>query len=126
MAFNEVSFIGYVGRDPEISATPQGDKVAKISVGSSVWSKDNPYTIWFTVYLWGGSANYTEKHIHKGDMVHVVSTIIADKVTGGPKIYERRDGTSGTSYEVKARLITRLVRKDSNAVADYEESNDYF
>ena len=124
--FNEISFIGYVGRDPVITETPQGDKVVKLSVGSSVWSKDNPYTIWFTVYLWGGSANYTEKHVRVGDMVHIVGTTIADRVTGGPKLYERRDGTTGASYEVKARIITRLARKDANKIADYEDSDDYF
>lgn len=124
--FNEVSFIGYVGRDPEISATPQGDKVAKLSVGSSVWSKDNPYTIWFTVYLWGGSANYTEKHIHKSDMVHIVGTIIADRVSGNPKVYIRKDGSPASSYEVKARLITRLISKNAVSQAEYEDSESYF
>lgn len=124
--FNEVSFIGYVGRDPEISATPQGDKVVKLSVGSSVWSKDNPYTIWFTVYLWGGSANYTEKHIHKSDMVHIVGTIIADRVSGNPKVYIRKDGSPASSYEVKARLITRLISKNAVCQAEYEDSESYF
>lgn len=122
--FNEISVIGYLGKEPEIQATARQESVAKISVGSSVWDKENPYTIWVNVTLWGRAAEYAEQHLHKGDMVHVVGTLIADKSTGSPRIYQRKDGTAGTSYDVKGRLITRLTKKSADKSA-FQEEDDY-
>lgn len=122
--FNEVSFIGHLGKEPDIQVTQKQETVVKLSVGSSVWDKYNPYTIWFTVTLWGRSAEYARKNLHKGDMVHVVGTILADKTTGNPRIYHRKDGTVGTSYEVNGRLITRIVKKATGGSGYQDEDED--
>lgn len=122
--YNELNVIGYLGKDPETQFTATEDKVVKVSVGSTVWDKINPYTIWVNVAFWGKAAEYTERHLHKGDMVHIVGTLIADKATGSPKIYQRKDGTSATSYDVKGRLITRLARKTAED-SNYEDNDDY-
>ena len=39
--FNEVSFIGHLGKDPDIQVTKNQETVARLSVGSSVWDKEN-------------------------------------------------------------------------------------
>ena len=121
--FNEVSFIGHLGKDPDIQATKNQETVARLSVGSSVWDKENPYTIWFVVNLWGKSADYAQKNLHKGDLVHIVGTLIADKTTGSPRIYHRKDDTVGTSYEVKGRLVTRISKRVNDNVGD--DADDY-
>ena len=122
--YNEISFVGHLGKEPEIQATVKGETVMKLWVGSSVWDKETPYTIWFSVNLWGKSAEYGKKNLHKGDMVHVVGTIIADKSTGGPRIYQRKDGTVGANYELKGRLVTRLSKKNTEKT-DYAEEDEY-
>lgn len=118
--FNELSVIGYLGKEPDVQATQKQETVVRISVGTSVWDKENPYTIWISVVLWGRSAEYAQKHLHKGDMVHIVGTLIADKSSGNPRIYQRKDGTAATSYEIKGRIVTRLSKKvaDKNGFED--------
>lgn len=122
--FNEVSFIGHVAKEPEVRFTNSGEMAVKLFIGSSVWDKDKPYTIWFAVNLWQKSAAYAESHIHKGDMVHVVGTLIADKETGSPRIYRRKDGTAATNYELKGRLVTRLTKKNAEKNG-FEEEDEY-
>lgn len=124
MAFNEVSFIGHLGKEPEVKAMVSGETVAKLFVGSSVWDKETPYSIWFVVNLWGKSAEYAGKNLHKGDMVHIVGTLIADKSTGSPRIYQRKDGTAATNYELKGRLVTRLTKKNAEKNG-FEEEDEY-
>lgn len=120
--FNELSVIGYLGKEPEIQATQKQEIVAKLSVGTSVWDKENPYTIWINVTLWGRSADYAKNHLHKGDMVHIVGTLVADKTSGNPRIYQRKDGTAATSYEIKGRIVTRLVKKSSGG--NYQDEDE--
>lgn len=113
--FNELTVVGHLTKDPEVSYTTGQDKVVKVSLGSSVWRKDKPYTIWVTVYVWGGAADFAEKHVHKGDLVQIVGSLLPDRETGNPKVYRRHDGSFGSSYEIKCRLLTRLHKKDPNS-----------
>lgn len=123
--FNELTVVGHLTKDPETSYTAAQEKVVKVSLGSSVWRKDKPYTIWVTVYVWGGAADFAEKHVHKGDLVQIVGSLLPDRETGNPKVYRRQDGSFGSSYEIKCRLLTRLHKKDGGEKPYADLDDDY-
>jgi single-strand DNA-binding protein len=75
---NEVRLMGNLGVDPDVKRVgeKQSLKVA-LSVASERFRKDRDSgetektTTWNRVILWGQSAEYASKHLHKGDLVYV-------------------------------------------------------
>lgn len=71
---NNLQLFGRVGRDPEIRATQSGSKIASLSLAISEKRKDQSgqwqeHTTWVRCKVFGGSANFVEQHIRKGDFV---------------------------------------------------------
>lgn len=76
MALNSCSFIGNLGKDPEIRSMQNGDKVANLSIAvTEKWkSKDGEKkerTTWVPIVIWGPLAGVAERFLHKGSKVFV-------------------------------------------------------
>ena len=121
--YNEITVIGYVAREPDVTITSTNAKVAKINIGSSVNSKHVKYTIWFTVSVWSAAADFAEKYLHTGDLVHVTGSLVPDYETGNPPVFKKLNGEYGSKYEVRGRVLTLLHRKHSEEARD---DDDYF
>lgn len=72
---NKVMIIGNLGRDPEIRATPSGQKVANFSVACTEKYKGKDgnrqeRTEWFNCQVWGGQAEVVERYLKKGSSVY--------------------------------------------------------
>ena len=114
--YQEITLIGRLGKDPESRFTPSGQQVTSFSVAT-----DNQYTnqagekvketTWFRVQVWGKMAEATATYLTKGSLVMVKGRMVPDKTTGGPKIYEKSDGTSGASFEINAFTVKFLSTK---------------
>jgi len=81
-----------------------------LRVASSTWTKEGEYTTWFIASFWNKPAEYIMKNLKVGDLVHLVGTLRADRETGNPRVYKKRDGNFASEYEIKGRLITRLTK----------------
>ena len=75
---NQVTLIGYLGKDPQVATTQQGIKVARLSVGTTergYTSKSGQEipdkTEWHDVVLWRQSAEFAERFCKKGTQVFV-------------------------------------------------------
>ncbi len=108
--FNEISVIGRVAQDPKLVVTKDGLNVVSLRVASSTWTKEGEYTTWFIASFWNKPAEYIMKNLKVGDLVHLVGTLRADRETGNPRVYKKRDGNFASEYEIKGRLITRLTK----------------
>lgn len=112
MSFHTVILIGNLGRDPEMRYTPSGQPVTSFSVASNRSYTDAngqkvDETIWFRVTAWGKQAETCNQFLHKGSKVLVEGRLTPDK-NGGPRIWQKQDGTSGASYEITASTVRFL------------------
>ena len=111
--YHTIIIVGNVGRDPEMRYTPSGQAVTSFSIASNRrYTSSNGEqvneTIWFRVSAWGKQAEICNQYLKKGSKVLVEGRLTPDKNTGGPRIWQKQDGTSGSSFEVTAGTIRFL------------------
>ena len=116
--YHTIIFIGNLVRDPELRYAPDGKAVTSFSVAVSDGFGDKKTTVWFRVSAWGKLAETTNQYLRKGSKVLVEGRLTADPATGGPRIFTRQDGTTGTSYEVSAATVRFLDPKGEDAESD--------
>jgi single-strand DNA-binding protein len=114
--YQRLVLVGNLGRDPEMRYTPSGTPVTSFPVATTrKWTDANGQpkeeTAWFRISVWGKQAEACNQYLQKGRQVLVEGTLVADEKTGGPRIYQRNDGTAGASFEVRAQSVRFLGRK---------------
>lgn len=111
--FHTIIIVGNLGREPEMRYTPSGQAVTSFSVASSrQYTGSNGQkvkeTIWFRISAWGKLAETCNNFLHKGSKVLIEGRLMADQATGSPRIWNRQDGTPGTSFEINASTVRFL------------------
>lgn len=111
--YSEITFIGNLGRDPEMEYLPSGQAVTKFSVASNYsytpkGGEKITITTWFKVSVWGKQAEIMNQYLSLGSKVFVKGRLNPDKETGSPRIWLDKDGEPRTSYEVTANNIVFL------------------
>lgn len=119
--------IGNVGRDPEMRFTPSGQAVTSFSVATNNQYTDKngekvKETTWFRVSVWGKMAEICKEHLKKGSLVYVEGRLVPDKLTGGPRLFTKQDGTQSATFEVSANLVKFLGKNSDSSVATSTES----
>ena len=120
--YHTLIIVGNVGKDPEMRYTPSGQAVTSFSVGTNrQYTTSNgeqvKETIWFRVTTWGKQAEICNQYIKKGMKVLVDGRLTPDKATGGPRVWTKQDGSSGSSFEVTASTV-RFLDKAGESMAD--------
>ena len=116
--YQNITIIGNLGRDPEMRFSPSGDPVTTFSVAVSRKLKDAEETTWFRVSVWDKQAEACNQYLRKGSKVFVTGRLVPDKATGGPRVYQRDDGTWGASFEIMASEVKFLDSKPEQARQD--------
>ena len=111
--YQKLVIIGNLGRDPEMRYMPDGRPVTRLNVATNNVYKDASgqtvkETTWFQVSVFGKQAEACGQYLQKGRMVLVEGRLRPDKQTGGPRIYDKQDGTKGASFEVSALAVKFL------------------
>ena len=106
-SFNKIILVGYLGRDPEIRYTPQGDAVCNFSVATTERRKNQfddyeDQTTWFRVTVWRRQAELANQYLHKGKQVYIEGKLRRAE-------YTDRDGNRRTTLEVTASDIQLAV-----------------
>lgn len=127
--YQRLVLVGRLGRVPELRYFPDGTPVAKFSVAvnrryTSREGERVTETTWFQVMAWGRLAEVCCANLGKGDLVMVAGRLRADPKTGGPRVYTRRDGTVGASFDVVAEDVRFLSMKEAVAKAAVEHDVD--
>jgi single-strand DNA-binding protein len=112
-SFNKIMVIGYLGRDPEIRYTPQGEAVCNFTVATTERRKDNAgemqdVTTWFRVTVWRRQAEIANQYLSKGKQVYVEGRLRQTE-------YTDRDGNRRTTLEITATDIQFLGSKGDDA-----------
>ncbi len=111
--YQNLIIVGNLGRDPEMRYTPSGQPVTSFSVATSRQYTNNngqqvKETTWFRVTTWGKQAEVCNQYLKKGSKVLVEGRLTPDPNTGGPKTYQKQDGSTGASFEVTASTVRFL------------------
>jgi len=111
--YHTIIVVGNLGRDPEMRYTPGGQAVTNFNVATNrqYTASDGTSvkeTIWFRVSTWGRNAEICNQYLRKGSKVLVEGRLVPDQTTGGPRIWNRQDGTPAASYEVSANTVRFL------------------
>ena len=128
--YQTIIIAGNLGRDPEMRYTPSGQAVTNFNVAvndnyTNSQGERIERTIWFRVSTWGKQAETCNQYLKKGRKVLVEGRMVADASTGGPRVYERSDGTHGASFEISASTVRFLSsRSDDLSSGDDGVMND--
>lgn len=111
--FQQLTIVGYLGNDPVMRFTPGGQAVTSFSVATSRSYTNNAgqkvdETTWFRVSVWGAQAESCNQYLSKGRPVLVVGRLRPDPQSGGPRVYNRKDGSPGASFEINAMNVRFL------------------
>jgi single-strand DNA-binding protein len=122
--YQQITIVGYLGNDPDMRFTPNGQAVTGFSVATSRKYTNNSgqqidETTWFRVSVWGAQAESCNQYLHKGSPVLVVGRLRPDPQTGNPRTFTRQDGSMGASFEITAQNVRFLPA--GKGTASYEE-----
>lgn len=105
MLFNQWTGAGRLGKDPEMSYTPNGKAVTKFSIAVDQ-GKDQP-AMWLNVVAWDTLAERANDKFSKGDEVFVQGRLAM-------RSYEDKSGVKRTSFEIVA-TAAQLTQKPQTA-----------
>jgi len=113
--YQKLIFIGNLGNTPETRYTAKGDPVTSFSLATSRRYGETDETTWFRVSVWGKQAESCQKYLSKGSKV-----LVEGRLKSEPNVYQRKDGTWASSYELTAESVRFLTPKGEDApVEDY-------
>jgi len=101
----EVTIVGFLGKNPELKFTPKGVAMTKFSVATTNYKKE---TGWWNVTVFGNQAESCNEYLSKGDPVLVRGELNYDPETGSPRIWEGKDGVSRSSFDLTANKVKFL------------------
>lgn len=120
MSYQKLVIVGNLGRDPELRYSDQGEAFCNFTVATNYSYKDRDgnrvkKTTWFRVSVSGGQAEACNTFLSVGSQVLVEGTLTADQTTGGPRMFERNDGTVGANFEIRASRVVFLASEEREA-----------
>lgn len=134
MSYHKVTIVGNLGGAPEMRFTPGGQAVTNLNVATNrLYTSANgermKETTWFRVSAWGSQAELCNKYLKSGDQVMIEGRMNADKDTGGPRVYVKKDGANGANYEITAERVVFLggnkkVEEKQDEFPDTPPTND--
>lgn len=122
--FNRITLIGNLGTDPESRELENGSTVTSFSVATNRrWTNQDgsqgEETTWFRVSAWNGLGQVCQEYLHKGRQVFIEGTLVPDRETGGPRVWEDKEGNPRASFELRADTMKMLgARPDEQEEAE--------
>jgi single-strand DNA-binding protein len=117
MSYQKLVIVGNLGRDPEMRYLQSGQAVTNFNVATNRQYTASSgerikETTWFRVSAWGRQAETCNQYLKQGSRVLVEGRLNPDRETGSPRVYERKDGTIGSSYEMTAERVVFISTRD--------------
>lgn len=116
-SLNHCTFIGNLGRDPEVRHFASGDAVCNVTIACTERWKDKTSqetkekTEWIPLVFIGPLAEVAGKYLHKGSKVHVSGKFTTRK-------WQDKDGVDRYTTEVR---VADLIMLDGRPAGDGEQ-----
>jgi single-strand DNA-binding protein len=121
---NKIILIGNLGRDPEMSYTPNGKAVTKFSLAVtrrySRSENGEKETDWFNIVAWNQLAENCNSLLKKGQKVYVEGRI-------EPRNYQDKTGANRVALDVtinEMELITPKNQQSGGSSSDFINDSD--
>ena len=106
-SFNQVQFIGRLGKDPDLQVTSTGKPFTKFSLavdqGKDAQGKDRG-AMWLNVTTWDTLAEIVEKYALKGMQVFVQGKLVL-------RSYDDKQGVKRQAVDIMANVVQILDKK---------------
>jgi single-strand DNA-binding protein len=123
---NKVIIIGNLGRDPEVRALQNGNKVANLNVATtdSWFNKDSgtreERTEWHRIVIYGKVAEVAEKYLKKGSSAYFEGRLQTRKWTD-------KDNQERYTTEIVVDNMTMLgSKRDGDSGGNFDQRTDNF
>lgn len=98
MSYNKIIIMGNLGRDPQLTHSPQGTAICTFTIASNERRRDKAgnwydHTTWFRATVWGKPGEKAARLLRKGFLTTVIGQVREEKWTD-------REGKERTSLEV--------------------------
>jgi len=103
---NVWNFTGNLGKTAEQRFTTGGDSVVSFSVAVKSGYGDKATTTWANCQMWGKRGESVLQYLTKGQLVGISGEVTL-------RTYEKKEGGTGFSLEVRVNDLTLLGKKDS-------------
>lgn len=118
---NKIMLIGNLGRDPEMSYTPNGIAVTKFTlavnrVTKSATGERQEETEWFNIVAWRQLAETCNNFLRKGSKVFIEGRLVTRK-------YTDRENIQRTAIEVQANEMEMLTPKSQSSSQGFVGGN---
>lgn len=113
---NVWNFIGRIGRDGELRATPKGDMVLSFPVAVDSGYGERKQTTWPRVMVWGKRAEALAPYVKKGAQIGVSGEVTLRE-------YTNNEGQKAFSLDVRASDVT-LIKGPQEAKPAQADSFD--
>lgn len=135
MSLAQVTVIGaHLGRDAETRFTPTGKAVVNFNAATDrqfTGADGNQVkeTTWMRCTIWPSSEahlNYLGDVLKKGNTASFEGRLAINPETGGPRLFTRQDGSTGTSFEIVVDARTLVVGRNGlpQAPTQSQETED--
>jgi len=127
--YEKLIIAGNLGKDPEMRYTAAGKAVTSFSVACNrQWTNQDGQTVkqtaWYRVTAWGRSAEVCNQYLKKGSKVLVEGKLNVDANTGGPRIWQKQDGSAAASLEMNAELVRFLSSSGETTGQTHSDPGD--
>ena len=111
---NSVQLIGNLGRDVELREISNGSKVARFTLATNDYYKNNKgdvikETQWHSIVAWGKTAELMAKVLRKGSNVVLNGKLVH-------RTYEDKEGNIKYTSEVKVHEFINMTKVEKEAV----------
>ena len=122
MAYNKVTLIGNLGKDPEIKTFDNGNRVANFALATSEKYKDKKGEIvkttdWHNVAIFGKVVDVVEKYVKKGSKILVEGKLKT-------RNYEKDGNKVYVTEVVLSGFDSKMVLLDSRPTSDNLKQDD--
>ena len=112
--YQKLIVVGNLGSEPEMRYMPDGQAVTNFSLACNRrWTdrttgQPQEEVTWFRISVWGKQAEAVNQYLSQGRQVLVEGRLRPDPNTDGPRLWTRKDGSPGASFEVVADRVQFL------------------
>lgn len=99
MLRNQVTLVGYLGKDANITRFENGSMVARFSIAVNQQSSENPS--WYSLFAWGNIADFVNNNCKKGSKLAITGKLVNRTIV-------TEAGTPKKITEVEVRQVMKL------------------
>ena len=110
---NDCSFIGNIGKDPELKTGQSGTAYCSFSIAVNKGSGTEKETLWLNITAFGKTAEFVGKNLKKGSLVYIKGELKLEKYA--------KDGIEHTVPKILASRIVSLSRAEGNGDKPVEQ-----